>query len=391
MGGYASFCNDVMDARRLRAHVEAVGATWGSGASLARLAPGRTDDQGFAGWWGRLERLSASPTAAATLARMAGAIDVRAALPAISAPVLLLHRTDDAYVPVESSRRLARGLRDARLVEQPGRDHLIWLGDADGVADLIEEFLTGERSVAYSDRVLSALLVVRIVGISGGAVTEGAPRHRRERVELLREALPRIMARHGGQARWSGAERIDACFTGAARAAGCALAIREAATSLGLAVVQGIHVGEIEMPLDTASGKALDLADRIATSTRSSDILLSRLASDLVSGSGLQFVDRGTLAGDAVHAPLPIVGLVSERHLEPLSRGRPRTVTLGVLSPREREVLGLVADGLSNPHIAVQLGLSEHTVKRHVANILLKLDMPTRAAAAGLVARQAPL
>jgi DNA-binding NarL/FixJ family response regulator len=43
---------------------------------------------------------------------------------------------------------------------------------------------------------------------------------------------------------------------------------------------------------------------------------------------------------------------------------------------------------LSNPDIAVQLGLSEHTIKRHVANILLKLDLPTRTAAAALVARQ---
>jgi DNA-binding CsgD family transcriptional regulator len=58
------------------------------------------------------------------------------------------------------------------------------------------------------------------------------------------------------------------------------------------------------------------------------------------------------------------------------------------LSAREREVLALIADGLSNPDIAVQLGLSEHTIKRHVANILLKLGLPTRTAAAALLARQ---
>ena len=86
--------------------------------------------------------------------------------------------------------------------------------------------------------------------------------------------------------------------------------------------------------------------------------------------------------------PLHIVGLVRERHLEPVTRSKGRPTDLSVLSAREREVLALVADGMSNPHIAVQLGLSEHTVKRHVANLLLKLDMPTRAAAAGLAARQ---
>jgi DNA-binding NarL/FixJ family response regulator len=60
---------------------------------------------------------------------------------------------------------------------------------------------------------------------------------------------------------------------------------------------------------------------------------------------------------------------------------------LEILSEREREVLTLVADELSNAGIAEQLRLSDHTVKRHVANILLKLDLPTRAAAATLIGR----
>ena len=57
------------------------------------------------------------------------------------------------------------------------------------------------------------------------------------------------------------------------------------------------------------------------------------------------------------------------------------------LSKRELEVLGLVAEGLTNHEIARRLVLSEHTVNRHVANILRKLGMPTRAAAASLAGR----
>jgi DNA-binding NarL/FixJ family response regulator len=57
------------------------------------------------------------------------------------------------------------------------------------------------------------------------------------------------------------------------------------------------------------------------------------------------------------------------------------------LSRRESEVLGLVAQGLSNGEIAERLFLSDHTVKRHVANILTKLDLPSRAAAAAHAAR----
>jgi LuxR family transcriptional regulator, maltose regulon positive regulatory protein len=53
-----------------------------------------------------------------------------------------------------------------------------------------------------------------------------------------------------------------------------------------------------------------------------------------------------------------------------------------VLTARELDVLKLVAQGASNADIARRLFLSEHTVKRHLANILHKLNLPSRAAAA---------
>ena len=55
---------------------------------------------------------------------------------------------------------------------------------------------------------------------------------------------------------------------------------------------------------------------------------------------------------------------------------------VSVLTPRELDVLKLVAQGLSNADIARRLVLSEHTVHRHLANILRKLDLSSRAAAA---------
>jgi LuxR family transcriptional regulator, maltose regulon positive regulatory protein len=57
------------------------------------------------------------------------------------------------------------------------------------------------------------------------------------------------------------------------------------------------------------------------------------------------------------------------------------------LSPREREVLGLLAQGLTNRQISDRLFISEHTVHRHVTSILRKLDVPSRAAAAAWAAR----
>ena len=74
----------------------------------------------------------------------------------------------------------------------------------------------------------------------------------------------------------------------------------------------------------------------------------------------------------------------ANRALDELGADRP---PLPELTPREREVLTLLAEGLTNRQLAEQLVVSEHTVHRHVTNILRKLDAPSRAAAAALAAR----
>ena len=57
------------------------------------------------------------------------------------------------------------------------------------------------------------------------------------------------------------------------------------------------------------------------------------------------------------------------------------------LTAREHEIMTLVAEGLTDAQIAARLFLSAHTVHRHVANARAKLGVPSRAAAAAIVAR----
>ncbi len=64
-----------------------------------------------------------------------------------------------------------------------------------------------------------------------------------------------------------------------------------------------------------------------------------------------------------------------------------RALPFPELTPREREVLSLLAEGLTNRQIAERLVVSEHTVHRHVTNMLRKLELPSRTAAAALAAR----
>ncbi|MFE9630118.1 response regulator [Streptomyces sp. NPDC006463] len=85
---------------------------------------------------------------------------------------------------------------------------------------------------------------------------------------------------------------------------------------------------------------------------------------------------RSVHAGHVLLQPEVAVTLLSQEEQSP-SAGRP-----GSLTDREREVLGLIADGRSNREIARALVLSEKTVKTHVSNILMKLDLSDRTQAA---------
>ncbi|MFP1623621.1 response regulator [Streptomyces sp. 5K101] len=85
---------------------------------------------------------------------------------------------------------------------------------------------------------------------------------------------------------------------------------------------------------------------------------------------------RSVHAGHVLLQPEVAVALLSEDD-SPGGTGRG-----GSLTEREREVLGLIADGRSNREIARALVLSEKTVKTHVSNILMKLDLADRTQAA---------
>ena len=91
-------------------------------------------------------------------------------------------------------------------------------------------------------------------------------------------------------------------------------------------------------------------------------------------------------AGEVPMAPQVTARLV-DRFLEREPQAGPAPPQVGALSPREREVLALVAQGLTNPEIAERLVVSLATVKTHVRSILAKLDARDRVQAVLLAHR----
>ncbi|HEX3054859.1 MAG TPA: adenylate/guanylate cyclase domain-containing protein [Gaiellaceae bacterium] len=263
----------------------------GTGINLRRQAPEHWDEQAER-WWARFERSIASKAGFRELGEVFQQIDVRAVVPSIQAPTLLLHRTGDPVVPVGMSRWLADTTPQAKLVELPGADHIVFLGDTDALADEIEEFLTGARRAPETDRVLATVLFTDIVGSTEKAAALG-DRRWRDLLEDHHASVRRELLRFRGHEVDTAGDGFMASFDGPARAIRCAQAIHASTAPLGVEIRAGVHTGECERIEAKLSGIAVHIAARVAATARAREVLVSQTVKDLVAGSGITFEDRG--------------------------------------------------------------------------------------------------
>jgi class 3 adenylate cyclase len=274
-----------------------VNEQWGTPESVATilpsLAPADAADSRLQAFIARFQRGSASPGMAAAVMRMMMGIDVRQALPAIQAPTLVVHRGHAPMLTVEHSTYLAEHIPGAVFKELPGEGHAYWADDAQLLLDEVEEFLTGSRSAGPPDRVLATVLFTDIVDSTATAARLGDRRWK----ELLTEheaIIQRELARHRGREIHGTGDGVLATFDGPGRAIRCAVAIRDAVKGTGLEIRAGLHTGEIELHGDDVAGIAVHLGARVAAKAGAGEIFVSRTVVDLVTGSGLEFEDRGT-------------------------------------------------------------------------------------------------
>jgi class 3 adenylate cyclase len=273
-------------------------AGWGNGGHLSTIAPSVAQDQRFREWYGRYQRLAMGPTQAANGYRNAFKFEVRAVLPAIRVPTLVLHRKDNAYVRADNGRYLAEHITGARFAEVPGTDHLYHVGETGLILDAIQEFLTGRHEAAEEDRVLATVLFADIVGSTERAAQLG-DRAWRDLLESYYGVARREVAQFRGREIDTAGDGFFATFDGPARAIRSACAIRDAAASIGLTVRTGLHTGECEKLGEKIGGLAVHIGARVAGQAQPGEVLVSGTVRDLVAGSGIRFADRGrrTLKG----------------------------------------------------------------------------------------------
>jgi len=242
--------------------------------------------------WARHNRLAASPGTVALMLPLVAELNVRAILPTVRVPTLVLQHADDPLMTPAMGKDVADHITGAKYVELPGHNIFHFVEPWRQSFQEIAEFLTGHQADVADDRVLATVLFTDIVDSTRRAADMGD----RDWHALLdaHDAVVRAqLNRFRGRELNTSGDGFLAMFDGPQRAMRCAMAIRDAVRSLGIQVRAGLHTGECEVRGDDIGGIAVHIGARVSALAGPNDVLVSSTLRDLVIGSGLEFEDRG--------------------------------------------------------------------------------------------------
>jgi pimeloyl-ACP methyl ester carboxylesterase len=274
-----------------------IDAGWGTQAHteewLRWLSPNHPIDEATVARYARFFRSAASPGSMIALNRMLRDSDVRAVLPTIQVPTLVMHTRDNPVEPVEQARFIAERIQGSTLVELPFADHMqIWEA-ADAVLENAERFARRiHDDEAEFDRVLATVLFTDIVDSTAQSAAMGDrawTETRAQHDQIVRASLARF---RGREIKTMG-DGFLATFDGPARGVRCAEAIAAGVKPLGIEIRAGLHTGEVAFEGDDVSGLGVAIGARVGAKAGASEVLVSQTVKDLVAGSGLAFEDAG--------------------------------------------------------------------------------------------------
>jgi pimeloyl-ACP methyl ester carboxylesterase/tetratricopeptide (TPR) repeat protein len=281
---------------------------WGYEANLQTMCPSADED--MARWWGERCRAAASPGAIRALMKMNSLVDVRAILPSIHVPTLVVHRSGDVDTSVEEGRYVASRIPGAVFVELAGRDHFVAV-EPDQILDVAEPFIrqVEQGPPAEADRVLATVLMTDLVG-STETLSRLGDRAFADLLTRHHQVLENELERFSGELVETTGDGVLALFDGPSRAIRCGEAIHVRLAALGLAARVGLHTGEIERRRDGPRGIAVHLAARVMAEAGPGEVLVTATTRDLVAGSGLAFTDRGERLLKGIEEPRRLYAVV---------------------------------------------------------------------------------
>jgi pimeloyl-ACP methyl ester carboxylesterase len=148
-------------------------AMWGTGEFIHVMNPDTPWNEEIRATWARLERMAGSPGTVASVMPLLTELDVRALLPTIRVPTLVVQHSDDPFIPPARGKYVADHVPGAKYVELPGRNVLHFVEPWRPSFQEIAQFLTGEQTEVADDRVLATVLFTDIVDSTRRAAKMG--------------------------------------------------------------------------------------------------------------------------------------------------------------------------------------------------------------------------
>lgn len=285
-GSFANFTSWYKTREELLGLFDYIESSWGSGESLPQFSPSVQNDPEFKEWWGKFERLGASPGAAISLMSMNSEIDITNILPGIKAPTLVIHRDQDVLIDVAAGRFLASNIQDASYVEIEGSDHLPWTGENSAeVTSTVGEFIHNNNSPVFSNTTLTTLLSVDLSAVNTN------------NQQLFSEAIlevTRLVTHYRGKIINPGNNYLYASFDGPARAVHCGCDVVRKSGFFRLGVKACVQTGELEIIGDQATGHIINFAETMLADCEKSSILISDTVKSLIAGSGINVALKTT-------------------------------------------------------------------------------------------------
>jgi DNA-binding NarL/FixJ family response regulator len=168
------------------------------------------------------------------------------------------------------------------------------------------------------------------------------------------------------------------------------------ASGVDTSLLKQVNPQVVLLDLGLGSGDSLRVAEQVKREFPESKVIVMDLLPvhedivEFVNAGVSGFIMKDATLDDLVHTirsvaegahvlPPQMTGtLFSQIARDAVARGRPEVLDSVRMTPREREVINLIAEGLGNKEIAARLHIATHTVKSHVRNVMEKLTLHTR-------------
>jgi len=292
-GAFAKFTSWFATREELLGLFAYIESAWGSGQSVPAFAPSMAGDSDFTDWWGKFERLGATPGAAIALMEMNSQIDITDILPSIHVPTLVIHRTEDTLIDVEAGRLLGSAIPGAQYIELPGADHLPMVGNTNLITEAIDKFLHGIDYTGQQNRTLATVLCIEVKFKKSDENQKELQSDIFSAIDHYRDLF------RGTDLKCVQPIRVYS-FDGPARAIHCGLEMLQKFKRFDFECHIGIHIGEIAIGADNNENLTIRTTKELCKLAGINQVLVSRTITDLVAGSGIEFDDYRTVQLEAL-------------------------------------------------------------------------------------------